>query len=46
VDLSGAGVRALFGILSLAATGVVLIEKPERDMAARMRAELEVALDE
>lgn len=44
VRLSAAEVRALFNILGLAAAGGTLTEKPERDMAGRLQAELETAL--
>jgi hypothetical protein len=36
--------RALFNILSFVAAGGSLTEKPERDMAARLKADLQKAL--
>jgi len=44
VRLSAVEVRALVNILCLVAAGETLTEKPERDMARRLQAELETAL--
>jgi hypothetical protein len=44
IELSADEVRALFNILSFVAAGGSLTEKPERDMAARLRADLQKAL--
>ena len=44
VDLSALEVRALFDFLNIVARGVSLTEKPERDMAALLRDEVETAL--
>jgi hypothetical protein len=44
VRLSAAEVRALFNILGSAAAGRSLPEKPEREMARRLQAELQTAL--
>ena len=44
VGLSAVEVRALVNILGLVAAGGSLTEKPERDMARRLQAELETAL--
>jgi hypothetical protein len=44
VRLNAVEVRALFNILGLVATRGSLTEKPERDMARRLQAELETAL--
>jgi hypothetical protein len=46
VDLTVVELRALFSILSFVASGGVTAEKPERDMAARLRTQLERALGE
>ena len=43
VQLS-AEVRALFNILNFVARGGSIAEKPDRDMAARLQAQIEVAL--
>jgi hypothetical protein len=42
--LSAVEVRALFVILGFVARGGSLLEKPDRDMAARLQAELEAAV--
>jgi hypothetical protein len=42
--LSAVEVRALWNILGLVAAGGSLTEKPEREMARRLQAELETAL--
>jgi hypothetical protein len=44
VQLSAVEVRALFAILNFVASGGSIAEKPDRDMAARLQAQLEVAL--
>jgi hypothetical protein len=44
VDLSALELRALFNILNIVARGASSTEKPEREMAARLRDELETAL--
>jgi len=44
VDLTAGEVRALFNILSFVASGGATAERPEREMAARIRARLERAL--
>jgi hypothetical protein len=44
VQLSAVEVRALVNILNFVAGGGSIAEKPERDMAARLEAQLEVAL--
>ena len=44
VQLSAVEVRALFAILNFVARGGSIAEKPDRDMAARLQAQLEVAL--
>jgi len=46
VDLTAVELRALVNILSFVASGGVTTERPEREMAARLRAELETALGE
>jgi hypothetical protein len=44
VGLTAVELRALFNILSFAASGGVITEKPEREMAARLATQLESAL--
>jgi hypothetical protein len=44
VDPSALEVRALFDILNIVARGVSLTGKPERDIAALLRDEVETAL--
>lgn len=44
IDLTADELRALFNILTFAASGGVTAERPEREMAARLRAGLETAL--
>ena len=44
VQLSAVEVRALFNILNFVARGGSIAEKPDRDMAARLQAQIEVAL--
>jgi hypothetical protein len=46
IDLTAVELRALFNILSFVASGGVTTEKPERDMAARLRTQLQRALGE
>jgi hypothetical protein len=44
LQLSAVEVRALFAILNFVAIGGSIAEKPDRDMAVRLQAQLEVAL--
>jgi hypothetical protein len=44
VQLSAVEVRALFNILNFVARGGSVAERPDRDTAARLQAQLEVAL--
>jgi hypothetical protein len=44
IDLTAVELRALFNILSFVASGGETTDRPEREMAARLRAELELAL--
>jgi hypothetical protein len=46
VDLTAVELRAIVNMLSLVASGGMTAEKPERDMAARLRAQLEQAQGE
>jgi hypothetical protein len=46
VELRPVEVEALFSILNFVAIGGTLAEKPDRDMAGRLRDELEIALRE